>query len=673
VLIIDENMFKLAKMQEALLKVSTSNKEENLNNYKKTVSEIDAKAFNDILEEITHIDEHNQSLEDELQFLERIKDAYDQLLQLQLGFKKICEIYGNIDLKLSDLSRLNIEYIENRINAIKGYLINLKNIEVNKVKLQGLNDQLIEEEKKKIIIDKKILELDELLRNNFCSAEGRRVVNGNLQYTSVISEYDNIDLDFKRLLSDSDYLNIVLSGAEKEYNETLEKVKAAELCYNSMLTSDSRQILNEINLEFLKIKYKVVMLKIVNLLSQNGSNYDMFVEKRKKLLDLIKYRLSCMEMLGMKSSIDPFSRAKVDDQLTTMLSLSDNSKVINNLRKEIGQLGSWTEEMLAQNNNYLITLSDTKKLIESNVGLSDINIDSVVSFDELLVKHEVAPNQVLSVRIVPSKLNMSIISQKTASVIKRVNQMLNNESVSNEKGKEESHQYDGELVPELVIVPSVVNEEVVNTKGSVLETIESEESALAHENSLDDAVINSVKSDVSEATVFNEGETVHSVIPALEIVDPIVVNSGIKEETSENSINENVDTNKNESLVDGSIIVSEPLSLDIFETVTPFESPALFSDRADDDISKEEIDILQNVNSDDLKADKIIESKDLLVDFPESSNNDELGSEMPEAFWVTQESVSSETEEEGNEISFDDQINALLSSESGSVVKSRRM
>ena len=45
-LVIDENMFRLAKMQETLLKVSNSNRDENLNNYKKLVKEYLAKENN---------------------------------------------------------------------------------------------------------------------------------------------------------------------------------------------------------------------------------------------------------------------------------------------------------------------------------------------------------------------------------------------------------------------------------------------------------------------------------------------------------------------------------------------------------------------------------------------------------------------------------------------------
>ena len=58
-----------------------------------------------------------QNLEEEIQFLEAIKDNYNQLMELQLGFRKVCELYGAKELKLSDLSQLNIDYVDNRINT----------------------------------------------------------------------------------------------------------------------------------------------------------------------------------------------------------------------------------------------------------------------------------------------------------------------------------------------------------------------------------------------------------------------------------------------------------------------------------------------------------------------------------------------------------------------------
>ena len=215
-LVIDENMFKLARMQESLLRATDLNREENLANYKKTVAQIDAQAFADILEELKHIDEHNQSLEDEVQYLERIKSCYDQLLELQLSFRRVCELYGGDELKLSDLSQLNIQYIENRINTINGYLINLKNIGVNKDRIQALGEQLVIEEKKRELLGSRLLELEEELRRNFVDAEGRIVVDGELQYSSVISEYKKLGLDFEALLLDVSELDRLLAEVVRE-------------------------------------------------------------------------------------------------------------------------------------------------------------------------------------------------------------------------------------------------------------------------------------------------------------------------------------------------------------------------------------------------------------------------------------------------------------------------
>lgn len=294
-LVIDDNMFRLAKMQESLLRATDTNREENLSNYKKTVVQIDAQAFADILEEAEHVDEHNQSLEEELQFLEKIKNCYDQLLQLQMGFKKVYELYSAEELDLSDLSQLDIDYIEDRISTINGYLINLKNIDFNKKRVQELNEQLAFEEKKKDLLSKKLLSLENELRDSFIDAEGRVVVDGKLEYVSVITEYKGLGLDFVNLLKDEKQLEELLSKAKADRTEANEKLNAAQLCYNNAPSSESKQILDEIRIDGLKIKYRLTMLKILKLLSKNCDNYDDFKEKRENILDLIKYR---SEILG---------------------------------------------------------------------------------------------------------------------------------------------------------------------------------------------------------------------------------------------------------------------------------------------------------------------------------------------------------------------------------------
>lgn len=178
----DDNMFRLAKMHETLLKVSASDREKNLKKYQEFVTQIDTKAFNDILEKIRHIDEHSHSLEEELQYLEEIKNVYEQLLELQLSFKGVCELYGDNSLKLSDLTQLNVRYLDDRISAINGYLVNLKNIEENKKKIQELNEQLFSEERKKALFTDRLKSLEDELIYNFINAEGRCVLNEQSNY-----------------------------------------------------------------------------------------------------------------------------------------------------------------------------------------------------------------------------------------------------------------------------------------------------------------------------------------------------------------------------------------------------------------------------------------------------------------------------------------------------------
>ena len=112
-LVIDENLLRLSKMQEALLKVSNnSNRDENLDKYIKTITEIDKLTFSFLMEKVKQNDGHNHTLENELAFLEQIKDCYDQVNEMQIGYRNICELYGDSKLELSDISQIDIEYID---------------------------------------------------------------------------------------------------------------------------------------------------------------------------------------------------------------------------------------------------------------------------------------------------------------------------------------------------------------------------------------------------------------------------------------------------------------------------------------------------------------------------------------------------------------------------------
>lgn len=588
-LVIDDNKLKLIKMHEALLKVGAPNKEETLQKYMDIVIEIDNQAYADILADIEQINEHNQSLEDELQFLERIKGSYEQLLELQLSFKKVYELYGDGELDLSDLSQLNIEYIEDRISVINGYLVNLKNIESNSSRLQELSNNLVEEEKKRSLLSKRLLGLEAELRENFLSAEGR---DSNLQYTSIISEYESLGLNFKKLLAGGDELEQLLSSLSKERIDVEEKLKTAEICYNSSPSAESKQILDDIRKDFLNVRYRVAMVKIIELLAQSHDNYDDFKEKRENILSLIKYRISCLEELGVSFSVDPFGRTKVSEQLQTLLSLTDNSKNVNRIRKEIAQLDERTEEMKTQNIQYLKSLGETKALIENRTSMNDIDISGVyVEAENTQSVRTVISNQVVGVRSVPTNFNMRIAKQKTAQVIQRVSSMFREVKVLEPNNDEV-------VSPQLVIVPKELQMDV-------------------HSHQDAELALSGVDDSLEETNV------------ALEV------------KGNEISLGES----------------------DIFTTIEPFVDAPMFVDRAD-----ESFEVVTSsageLSTDTLATLSSVGTQEVVSEIDEET--------MPDAFWVTQEQDDVSIDMDGTEeVSFDDQVNALLSGDSV-VTRSRK-
>lgn len=602
-LVIDDNMLKLAKMQETLLKVAVDNRQENLKKYRDIVIEIDKQAFSSLLDEIEQINNHNQTLEDELQFMEQIKGYYNQLFELQLGFKRVCELYGDSELALSDLSQIDSEYIDKRINTIKGYLINLKNIDSNKKRLQELNDKLIDEEKNKLLLSRRLLEFESLLRSNFENAEGRIIVDGQLQYISVVSEYKKLGYDFKLLLKDTETLENLLSSVNVEKLDIEEKLKTADICYNTNPNVNSKQILDEISREFFKVRYRLTMLKLLELLSKDYEEYDLFREKREKIIDLIKYRVICLKNLGERISIDPFARTKVEEQLSAMSSLADNSRMISKIKKEISVLSQRVDEMIHQNEDYKFLLNDTKDLIISTVSIGDIIDISGISLDisePVKVEEKVIlDNQIVSIGDIPLGFNMSIVRQKTNSVIKRVNQMV--ASISDVVEEKEEV-----ITPDLVIVsqPSVIYE---NTDVSLEEDVND--------------YVPSIEEELEEATV--------------------------------------------EQIEVPSQIVSTTYDSSIFETVDPFVETQLFVDRTDEDLPVLESKVEMTEGESEINLDEISkkDETELILKYEDEE------SEMPDAFWVTQSEEKEEEEDNDVVLSFDEQINALLSDEENTKIK----
>lgn len=582
-LVIDDNMLKLAKMQEKLLKMSSNNKESNIEQYKITAAKIDKQAFESLLKELEQVNIHNQSLEEELEFLETIKNYYNQLYELQLSFIRVLEEYNSNKINLSDLKQIDIEYINTRIDTINGYLINKKNLETNKKRLEQLSEELVEEERKNKYQEEKLLEYESALRENFLNAEGRTIEAGKLQYISVQSEYSSLGYNLKHLLENKDELKQELTKIELEQNEIKEKLKAAEICYNSVPNSSSKQILNDIEEEFLKIRYCLTMLKILQYLTINYTEYELFKEKRENLLDLIKYRANCLKKLNINISIDPFERTKIQEQLEMINGQKNNAKIISKIKKEIVNLSERVEEMTQQNEEYLIKLSNKK--IKLTVELKDNPEQSIlneenkinINFEDLLEIHTLEDNQVIGIKEPSAEFNMRIVKDKTNSVIKRVNEMITTEY------KEEIQE--DTKTPELVIVESVSPKEEILLEQPTLE--------------------------------------------------PEIIINELSDEPEENT------NSKQELSIDS----------ELFTTTDPFENVLLFQDKVEEEVKPEE-DL--EITFEEIKNPELPELK-VELDTPTD--------EMPEAFWTTQEDNKQESDIKETMPSFDEQIEALLSSD----------
>ena len=449
-LTIDDNMFKLIKMQESLLKVATGDRSYHLSNYVKNVMMIDKKLFDELVDIMKGTSEYNQTLEEELVHLEKVKSAYNQVLEFQMRFRNVCESYGKDDLELSDMSLLNIKYIDERISVINGYLTNIKNIEENKDKLEELNDKLVNEEKKREFLEKKIELFEKKLREDFIYASLKQVVFGKLESYDIIFEYSKLGYDAVRLLDNPLELDNKYRNIDIQASEITEKYEAARLCYNNLFDNDSKNILSEIEKEFYLIKYKYIMLKLLKLLVSEANTCELAKVKRENFVELINSRSKCLEKLKINNPLNILSAVDMEGQMNEINELSVCIKSIHDTRKKISELSSRTESMINENNSYLISLSDTKELIRSKVSFKDVDITTFDDMNLEMVKKKATPseNQVVGVKSVSSLFKLIISKQKANSVITRICSMYLKED-------EKTRTASADLVeetPELVIV-----------------------------------------------------------------------------------------------------------------------------------------------------------------------------------------------------------------------------
>ena len=432
-------------MNESLLsKLSNEDNKfkETIDTYKELAIKIDRSNYNDFIDKINNYS-NNQSLQEELEYLDELENGYGQLNEMQCRFRSIYSTYGlDDDFKLSDLGSIDIDGIRERRNLISGYLINNKNIADSKKKLDEYNDKLISLNKEEKENSKRYQYLEEELKRMFLDAEGR-IIDSSMKYTSVKMEYSDNEFDLGKLLEDSELLEQTFKQVLSAEMEQKEVLKAVDICYDKMPTKENRETRDVTRIDTVKANYRLALIKIVRLISHYENTYDKIVEKREQLRDLIKKRNEYLNILGKRYAVDPFGRIKIDEQLNYIkTNLRDNAREISRVRKLINEVSNRLDEMTSKNNSFLTELNSSDiSFIKDTTSLSDISVELD---DDLIEQIKVyLDNQVANVRDISSEFKIDRVHEKTDGVISRVYQMISNDTKS-----EKTSTYNPELVVE---------------------------------------------------------------------------------------------------------------------------------------------------------------------------------------------------------------------------------
>ena len=620
---INDKDFKLLKMTESLLSRVDDDRlrEDALDRYAILSKKIDEKSFQELVRRIKEY-KHNQTLEEELDELEEIDNSYIQLEETQYKFKNIYKMYTDKKLSLSELDEIDIEKIRNRKNLVLGYLVNKKNIQELKKQLEEWNEQLINEDKKRANARDKFKRLEDELRKSFVNAEGRKETVS--AYTSVRNEYEDNGMDLNKLIQDKEFMDETYRTITSRRQEKEELLETGKICYESNPSKENKEILNNLRIEAVKVRYQLSLIKIARLIASEMDEYDKLIDKREQLLDLIKKRVSYLGTLGKKFVVDPFGRVKIQEQLGYIeTSLEDNSKIIMRIRKSINEGSNRLEELINDNSTFLSELNTQdmeficdKKRFGDIFDTKDDNDDEKIVLD----------NQVVSVRDTSQEFRTNIVREKTSGVIRRVYEMVMNEEIPDNKIEE---------------APQLVMEEVDNDIEDILDDKTTQPADDMFE--LDDISSDTYDSDKHDG-----------IISSGSFVDKD--NSNIKEEKPIVSIpHEYLDKINDQSLFENN-------------EGNPFESIKLFDDKASNSLDKTKGN-RENMSMEDvvsLRDNKDDSASFKLDSFPQTESQEledegmeKLESELPDAFWITN-SNSSPAEDNVTKIdSIDEQVKKL--------------
>lgn len=548
-LVVDNNKTKLLKMKEKLLEVG-NNLESNLHDYKEIAIDIDKQVFNALINKIENTDLHNLSLEEQLVCLNDINSEYNDVFEMQCGFKNVYFEYAKEELELSNLDVILIDDIRTRINNIQGYLVSINSVNDNKKELERLNLELISESKKNDNLAKKFKDLELELKNSFLNAEGRNYdYEGKLVYNSVVSEYEGNSLDIKQLLENQQFMDSELDRITELKKAADEKLSAAKICYNRMPTNENRDVFDSIRYDSILINYKMTLLYIANLISKECSEFSSVLLKRKQIISLNEERKKCLKELGINISIDPFDRIRLHEQIDIISLLGSNSEQIEIIKRKIGYFDSLIEDKIKEKNEYMYELrNDIQLLKKSNI----VEIFNVATNNVVVDM----PSKVIDIRDISNNMNKKRIAEKTNGVIKRVYSMFC-EDEHNDKEQQEFN----DVAPTLVVEPAI-QDETFNDNMPDLD-INNQSTDVNDESVIVDDIINNIldkQSDTKKVEFNDETSHVFNDVVPFESA-PLFeerTNSDIFDSNDKNDLVINLNKNSEES--DSNIAKPEKIS-----------------------------------------------------------------------------------------------------------------
>ena len=405
--VVDKKQWQLYEMLKRLLELDVNNSNLSaLESYSEVVLKIDLELFKSITDMVNkNIGYVDESLEEQLKFLRKLDHAFSEYDCFRKEVLDVYKKYSHSDEGLSDISSIRIDEIRAKIEAIKKYLANENKIQKCRLELDGLNKELIDAMKQSETFESRMRELDDMLERRLSEAKGEKVMlDGSVNEITFLDEVlDAISMAETKKKISSKLIDSKIKELEEKISEVSESLKAAQICYDKSPSTSEQAYLSIMN-ESVLINYRLVVLKIMQLVKKRYSSYEESYDKRVNLKRLIEDMEKLLEQLGISNSFNLMSSLGLNEQLELMQAYGDNCKKISELREKIDK----------KSNSYSMLVDENDNLL----GTIDVFID-FLNNNDLGSAYDKLPNQVIRVTT-PISFNFSGASEKTAEVMDRI-------------------------------------------------------------------------------------------------------------------------------------------------------------------------------------------------------------------------------------------------------------